>query len=133
MTYPADALPRPQWDGYAISVTGPAVATGRDRGQSRVRRLGLGSLTVATMTWILTDAEYRAWMQWYRETTLYGSQADQMMVKTGKSDELLYVKPLEQPKVEDVDGGWRVTMRLEIHNPPRYTSVQIAAILATQG
>ncbi len=132
MSYP-EGLPRPQWDGYAIAVSGPAVSFTRDRGPSRIRNAGLGSLTTMTASFVLTDLEYGLFMKWYRDTTVNGTVADQMMVKNGKDDVLTYIKLLGPPQAEDLDGGWKVTIQAEVHSPARYTSAQIAAIMETQG
>jgi hypothetical protein len=120
-TYPA-SLPRPQRDGYRITVTPASTTTTRDRSPDRVRVQGQGSMTVLDLVFVYTDAQFPVFKDWWRNDLQNGSLQATIQLRNGLADTPCAVQFLGEAGEEDLKGAWKVTLRAWVLAPPRLTA-----------
>lgn len=127
--YPA-TLPRPQ-HGLGVEVKGATKQTARDRPQQRARVLGQQSQTIQSLSWIFrTDAQFAAFVQWWRYSLRNGTLAANMQLPNGYSDALQLVQFLGPYAATDLNNGWSVTATVELLSPPRMTGDDVLGLIA---
>lgn len=127
-SYPA-ILPRPQRAGYAMGVSGTTIGTPRDRTAARCRAIGLGSRTVAVLTWVFTADQFAFFAGWWRHDLEQGTQPAQVVLPNGNSEAAQPVRFLGPYAAEDLVGRWKVSATVELTAPPRLSADDIAGVL----
>ncbi len=128
VAYPT-ILPRPQRDGYMISVSGATIGTARERTAARCRSIGLGSRTTASLTWIFTADQFAFFAGWWRYDLQQGTELALIVLPNGNSDEAQPVRFIGPYAADDMVGRWKVSATVELTNPPRISSDDIAELL----
>lgn len=130
--YPA-ILPRPQREGYALSVSGATIGTARERTSARCRSIGLGSRTTVSLTWIFTAAQLAFFAGWWRYDLQQGTGLAMIVLPNGNSDAAQPVRFLGPYTADDLGGRWKVSATVELTDPPRLTGDDIAGLRAMGG
>ena len=119
--YPAN-LPRPQRDGYQITVTPASTTTARDRSPDRVRVQGQTSQTLVDLVFVYTDAQLPIFKDWWRNDLQNGSLQATIQLRNGLADTACAVQFLGEAQEQDLKGAWKVTIKAWVPTPPRLTA-----------
>ena len=119
IAYP-EFLPEPQRDGYGFQPISPMARSELQSGRTRQRRRFTSVPTVASVTWLMDDAEAQLFEGWFEHILLSGSLWFQCPLKTplGMDEHRARVVDIYEGPILVGESFWRFTAKLELFKRP---------------
>ena len=119
IAYP-EFLPEPQRDGYGFQPISPMARSELQSGRTRQRRRFTSVPTVASVTWLMDDAEAQLFEGWFEHILLSGSLWFQCPLKTplGMDEHRARFVDIYEGPILVGESFWRFTAKLELFKRP---------------